>query len=99
MQTVNITLDANHARLVKRILENYESSDVRELRQIGEVIYEIEHKVNRLWDEKHDQDEKCICGHVYYRHFDSWEDMYPAGCKYCECDTFESKQKEAKESS
>ena len=27
----------------------------------------------------------CDCGHEYDRHFDSWEDNEPVGCKYCEC--------------
>lgn len=31
----------------------------------------------------------CICGHTYYRHFDTYEDMSDAGCKYCACHTFE----------
>ncbi len=30
----------------------------------------------------------CICGHRYYRHFDCFEEMYPCGCKYCECVEF-----------
>lgn len=30
----------------------------------------------------------CKCGHSYYRHFDSYENMAPVGCKYCECDEF-----------
>jgi len=30
----------------------------------------------------------CVCGHTYYRHFDTYEDMEPVGCKYCQCDTF-----------
>ena len=31
----------------------------------------------------------CQCGHPYYRHFDTYdEDMYPVGCKYCECYKF-----------
>lgn len=30
----------------------------------------------------------CICGHSYYRHFDSYEDMEPVGCKYCQCGKF-----------
>lgn len=33
-------------------------------------------------------DRMCKCGHRYYRHFDSWEDNYPCGCKYCGCYTF-----------
>ena len=30
-------------------------------------------------------DRDCACGHSYYRHFDSYEDMEPVGCKYCSC--------------
>jgi len=30
----------------------------------------------------------CKCGHDYYRHFDTYEDMEPVGCKYCECFDF-----------
>ena len=33
-------------------------------------------------------DKVCECGHTYYRHFDSYEDMDPIGCKYCQCYTF-----------
>lgn len=33
-------------------------------------------------------DRVCKCGHTYYRHFDSYEDMYPIGCKYCGCYEF-----------
>jgi hypothetical protein len=31
----------------------------------------------------------CKCGHTYYRHFDSYDEMFPCGCKYCQCYTFE----------
>jgi hypothetical protein len=30
----------------------------------------------------------CVCGHAYYRHFDSYENMRPVGCKYCMCQEF-----------
>lgn len=30
----------------------------------------------------------CSCGHPYYRHFDSYENMLPVGCKYCPCGEF-----------
>lgn len=33
-------------------------------------------------------DKICQCGHAYYRHFDTYDDMYPVGCKYCECFEF-----------
>ena len=38
-------------------------------------------------------DRICICGHSYYRHFDSWEDMEATGCKYCMCTYFEEETK------
>lgn len=31
---------------------------------------------------------ECECGHPYHRHFDSYEDMSPVGCKYCGCYEF-----------
>lgn len=42
------------------------------------------------YDDSRDENETCKCGHEYYRHFDTYEDMYPIGCKYCDCDVFES---------
>jgi hypothetical protein len=34
----------------------------------------------------------CKCGHKYYRHFDTHDDMADVGCKYCDCGTFEPQQ-------
>jgi hypothetical protein len=36
-------------------------------------------------------DRVCKCGHVYYRHFDPFEEMDLVGCKYCDCHIFEEK--------
>lgn len=33
-------------------------------------------------------DRMCKCGHPYYRHFDTYDEMYPCGCKYCGCGEF-----------
>lgn len=30
----------------------------------------------------------CACGHAYERHFDSYYNMEPCGCKYCGCSRF-----------
>ena len=46
-----------------------------------------EHKYNP----KYGDSRECECGHTYYRHFDSYEDMYPIGCKYCGCQDFKEK--------
>ena len=45
---------------------------------------------------KHFGDAKiCTCGHTYYRHFDTYDRLYPIGCKYCNCDRFEEKGHES----
>jgi hypothetical protein len=35
------------------------------------------------YDPQFGDDRECECGHAYHRHFDSYENMAPAGCKYC----------------
>ena len=50
----------------------------------------------RAYNPKYGDDRLCVCGHPYYRHFDSFapdvnatrQCMEPVGCKYCGCDTF-----------
>lgn len=44
--------------------------------------------VNRYYNPKYGDDRMCVCGHSYYRHFDTYEDMEAVGCKYCGCHTF-----------
>lgn len=44
-----------------------------------------------VYDKAFGDDRTCECGHTYYRHFDSWEEMRPVGCKYCPCGTFKEK--------
>lgn len=42
----------------------------------------------RLYNPDYGDNRVCKCGHTYYRHFDSYEDMDACGCKYCGCDSF-----------
>ena len=42
----------------------------------------------RQWSREADQAAICKCGHPYHRHFDSYENWSPVGCKYCPCRTF-----------
>lgn len=44
--------------------------------------------VERHYNPEYGDDLLCRCGHAYYRHFDTYEDMYACGCKYCGCYTF-----------
>lgn len=50
-------------------------------------VKQTEHR--RCYNSKYGDDRVCQCGHKYYRHFDTYEDMRDIGCKYCPCDTFE----------
>jgi hypothetical protein len=45
-------------------------------------------KVVHKYNPNYGDNKECICGHPYYRHFDTYEDMAPIGCKYCSCRTF-----------
>lgn len=60
---------------------------------------EYEYKeIIRKYNPKYGDDRVCICGHTYYRHFDSWEDMADCGCKYCGCNNFvEATKKESEQ--
>lgn len=50
---------------------------------IKEVVH-IEYRYNPEYGDKR----ICECGHTYERHFDSYDDMEPVGCKYCSCGEF-----------
>lgn len=42
--------------------------------------------VVRAYNPKYDSNDKyCLCGHSYYRHFDSYERVSRMSCKYCLC--------------
>lgn len=45
--------------------------------------------VNRDYNPNYGDHRLCKCSHTYYRHFDSYDQMTDAGCKYCRCHTFE----------
>jgi hypothetical protein len=42
----------------------------------------------RRHNPEYGDDRTCVCGHSYYRHFDTYDGMAAVGCKYCECDVF-----------
>ena len=53
------------------------------------LVYEYIEKTRvQKYNPNYGDNRKCVCGHTYYRHFDSWENMEPVGCKYCGCDEF-----------
>ena len=46
-------------------------------------------ETERFYNKDYGDDRLCKCGHTYYRHFDSYENMQDCGCKYCNCNDFE----------
>lgn len=50
----------------------------------------------RMYNPEYGDDRICECGHSYDRHFDSYEQMSPVGCKYCECHDFIEKVQDSK---
>ena len=65
------------------------------IRVVGLFRAAIERFEKTQYDPVFGDDKKCECGHIYYRHFDPFENMSDVGCKYCsyaECEGF----KEAK---
>lgn len=58
---------------------------------MSEKPYIIEEKVviERKYNPNYGDHRVCKCGHIYYRHFDSYDNMEPIGCKYCDCWEFE----------
>jgi hypothetical protein len=57
-------------------------------------LEEIEIKHVKKYNPNYGDERMCKCGHVYYRHFDSYDNNYPCGCKYCDCYEFEEKESE-----
>ena len=47
--------------------------------------------VDEKYNPNYGDNRECECGHPYYRHFDSYEDMWAVGCKYCSCHMFKEK--------
>jgi hypothetical protein len=48
-------------------------------------LYKYKLVKERQYNPDFGDDRICICGHPYYRHFDTYESMEPCGCKYCQC--------------
>ena len=54
-------------------------------------LFKIKVERERLYNPEYGDNRECECGHAYHRHFDSYEDMYNVGCKYCGCNDFKEK--------
>lgn len=83
-------------KLMKELVDKYESG---ELTNSNNDAYIIEYKLETVvkYNPNFGNDKKCLCGHPYYRHFDTYEDMEACGCKYCGCYEFKLHQSENRE--
>jgi hypothetical protein len=66
------------------------------LPSINEEAYTVTTEVVKHYhyNPAYGNDRECKCGHPYYRHFDTYENMSTVGCKYCECFHFEEATEE-----
>jgi hypothetical protein len=65
------------------LTEKAEKSEIEE-----PYITEVEVDRTLHYNPNYGDDRICECGHPYYRHFDTYERMYPCVCKYCQCFEF-----------
>ena len=65
-------------RRIGGVIINYEKPYIEE---------EVKHTVKK-YNPKYGDDRMCRCGHTYYRHFDTYDNMKPIGCKFCGCHEF-----------
>lgn len=45
-------------------------------------------ETTREYNPNYGDSRRCVCGHPYERHFDSYENNRAVGCKYCTCYDF-----------
>jgi len=68
-----------------------ETVDPSEYHEGGSVVVVMEPAFEEMvYDEHFGDDKECECGHDYYRHFDTYDNMSPVGCKYCGCGTWKA---------
>lgn len=76
---------------LKKIVEDYESGKLVNSNDDPYLEF-IEVNITHKYNPEYGDDKECKCGHPYYRHFDTYEDMFPIGCKYCDCMVFKLKE-------
>jgi hypothetical protein len=69
-------------------IQGYPTLNHRPAAMHQEKPYLEETVVVKKYNPKYGDDRLCRCGHAYYRHFDSYDEMEPVGCKYCDCYEF-----------
>ena len=76
---------AKYARVLDSNLKRTRTVSNEERPYILEQVTTTVYKYNPNYGD----DRVCQCGHRYYRHFDTYENMSNVGCKYCWCHDFQ----------
>lgn len=86
------------ARNAVGVLHGYDPDIVEEAMKEADSPYNLKFAVRelRMYRPDYGDNRICWCGHPYYRHFDTYDDMSHVGCKYCGCSNFKEESKEAK---
>lgn len=81
---------------MKKLIKEYEESQASNVGSTKDIDkpYIIETTINQdfLYNPKFGDNRVCECGHSYYRHFDTYEEMATVGCKYCGCYEFKEEK-------
>lgn len=80
----HLAKDAWNAAIDECVAQSTDETMIERLRSLK--YSESSH--SRIYDKSYGDDRLCECGHSYYRHFDTYENMADVGCKYCQCYTF-----------
>jgi hypothetical protein len=67
------------------------TEDMEEKQMMDDFENKSIEEVQNEYDKNFGDEKLCKCGHPYYRHFDTYDDMSPASCKYCKCAKFEER--------
>lgn len=84
--------DNNTKEQILKDLENVDCLHLIEGTESNSYLEGFEIRKISLYNPNYNGNRECECGHDYGRHFDSYEDMDPVGCKYCRCRTFKPKK-------
>lgn len=60
-----------------------EQEEITQHRDMSYVPTSTEDEIAEQYDETFGDNKECECGHPYYRHFDTYDNMSAVGCKYC----------------
>lgn len=83
-------------KLMKDLVKRYENKQF-DVKDNDPYIRKYSVELTREYNKNFGDDKECECGHSYYRHFDSYENMEACGCKYCGCYDFTLSKKEIRE--